>query len=176
MHLPTSLAITLSLLTKRQAFETYDSCAESCFVENLEFFASQCTEQVGSQGYIACVCGNTDFDVSSASCIFTQCGPTILNQTASQHDYNCNLNGSPPALDAQQFIAAGHSDSGDGSDSTFKFFQHMVSMRRRMNWLTDITRFLYFHFKFIPSKCVCRYRQRTCSDAACIAHAKLTFH
>jgi hypothetical protein len=121
MHIPTSLAITLSLLWKRQAFEIYDSCATSCFDEYLVYFESQCTETVGTQKYLACVCGNTDFDFSSASCILTQCGATILNQTAAQHDYNCNLNESPPALDAQQFIAAGHTDSGDSGDSTFKF-------------------------------------------------------
>lgn len=131
MHIPTSFALTLSLLSARQAFEAYDSCAETCFEEFLTTYASQCDETVLSQ-QIACVCGDSTYDYASATCIYEQCGATILNQTAIKHDYNCNLNGSPPALDAQQFVAAGHPDGGDGSDSTFNI-HHVKLLTRRMS-------------------------------------------
>ena len=119
MHIPSSLALTLPLLTSRQVFEAYDACAEICFEQMLSVFATSCTETVYSSAWIACICGDANYAYASAGCIYKSCGATILNDTASKHEYNCNLNNSPPAVDAQQFVEVGDSGGGSSGDSTF---------------------------------------------------------
>jgi hypothetical protein len=112
MHIPTSLALTLSFLKARQAFETYDTCAATCFYEMASSYASSCTGTIDSTGWITCICQDTEFSDASAGCIAKDCGAATLNDTATKHAYNCNLNGSPPTVDAAQFIAAGDKSLG----------------------------------------------------------------
>ena len=115
MHIPRALAVTFPLLVSRQAFETYDSCAENCFVSNIATYGAKCGDAVDSQ-QIACICQDSTYSAESAICIYTTCGATILNSTAAQHVANCNINGSPAAVDAQDFIAY-----GEGGKLTRKF-------------------------------------------------------
>ena len=119
--------LPLALLSSRQAFKAYDTCATTCFSQYLTL-VSTCSEPGAIQKEVACVCSNTYYDTAAAACIYKTCGAAILNETASVHEYNCNINGSPAAMDAAQFVAAGNPDPASGGGESILWPGHLREM------------------------------------------------
>lgn len=72
--------------------------------------------------YIACLCSDGTSQAGFARCVYADCGSQALNDAATIHTHNCEVNGSPSALSEQQFIADGEA-AGTGM-SIFNFLVH----------------------------------------------------
>lgn len=122
MHLP-SLAAILPLLSPRQTtpdYQAYPPCTQSCFETAIANSNCQYTTEVA---YVACLCNDSTSLAGFAQCVYAGCGARILNTTAVELVYNCQINGSPSSLTVNQFVADGDT-SGTGmlSISIYPYF------------------------------------------------------
>ena len=109
MYLSGSLAVALPLLTTRQRpnsdFIVYPSCALTCAEENA---VESCYAAGASDSQLAtCYCPLVDFQKAFAQCCYKNCSPAEFNATASDFQYNCDINGSPSAVSKAEWIAYG---------------------------------------------------------------------